>query len=234
VERALREGNHGDHYSQPGCENGRTGTPASDWTLLREYQGWFTTAPKSPDIASVAKLDLRPVLVLTGESDAQKMVFYDQVPDGQHLLVFGATPTRQEAPLGTPEMIEPAPADNYHRWWNNFWGVVEAGSPPKAGEWTPRKSVRSLVQHAHKQGLWIRFYTLEGVLVPQLSSFGWVRNYNFGSSDAVAKRWTAAIVAGVDFIATDQYEDLAAVIEKNSSKTARAARDELPTRQAFQ
>ncbi len=223
VERALHEGNHGDWPIITLNLDVKTEEPEhlqAIWTLLREYQDWLTTAPKSPDITIVAQLDLRPVLVLTGESDAQKKVFYDQVPYGQHLLVFGAAPTHQEAPLGTPEVIEPLPADNYHRWWNNFWGVVEAGGPSKAGEWTPTKEerLRGLVQYAHKQGLWIRFYTLDGVPVPQLSSFGWFRNYNFGSRDAVAKRWTAAIAAGVDFIATDQYEELSELIMKKSGK----------------
>jgi hypothetical protein len=36
---------------------------------------------------------------------------------------------------------------------------------------------------------------------------GWSPGYNFRSLDAVRIRWRAAIAAGVDFIATDQYED---------------------------
>jgi hypothetical protein len=223
VERALREGNHGDWPIITLNLDLKTEEPEhlhAIWDLLREYQNWLTSAPKSRHITAVAKLDLRPVLVLTGESDAQKKVFYDQVAEGQNLLVFGATPTHQEAPLGAPEMIEPSPGDNYHRWWNNYWGVVEAGGPAKAGEWTPSKEnrLRSLVQYAHKQGLWIRFYTLDGVTVPELSSFGWFRNYNFGSREAVTKRWTAAIAAGVDFIASDQYEALSELIKMKSSK----------------
>jgi hypothetical protein len=35
--------------------------------------------------------------------------------------------------------------------------------------------------------------------------------YNFGSLDAVRIRWRAAIDAGVDFIATDQYEDFSRI-----------------------
>ena len=36
---------------------------------------------------------------------------------------------------------------------------------------------------------------------------GWTPGYNFKSLDAARTRWRAAIAAGVDFIATDQYED---------------------------
>jgi len=42
------------------------------------------------------------------------------------------------------------------------------------------------------------------------SSHGWFHNYNFGSLEAARLRWRAAIRAGVDFVAVDQYEDFAA------------------------
>ena len=59
-------------------------------------------------------------------------------------------------------------------------------------------------------GYWIRFYTLDGFTPNE--DHGWDEGYNFGSREAVAARWSAAISAGVDFIATDQYEDLAGVL----------------------
>ena len=36
-------------------------------------------------------------------------------------------------------------------------------------------------------------------------------SYNFGSLEAVRHRWRAAIAAGVDFVATDQYEEFAKI-----------------------
>ncbi len=222
IEHALREGNHGDWPLITLNLDLKTEEPEhleAIWKLLSEYQGWLTTAVKSRDVGMVAKLEVKPILVLTGESDDQKKVFYDKVAEGDRLLVFGATPTHAETPKDSPEAIEPSAADNYHRWWNNYWGVVESGGPSKAGEWTPAKQnrLRELVQYAHKQGLWIRFYTLDGAPVAQLSSFGWFRNYNFGSHEAVETRWRAAMAAGVDFIATDQYEDLAELIKNQSA-----------------
>jgi hypothetical protein len=67
----------------------------------------------------------------------------------------------------------------------------------------------SLVEHAHANGLWIRFYTLDGATKDELSCHGWFRSYNFGSLAAAQQRWRAAQSAGVDFIASDQYELLA-------------------------
>jgi glycerophosphoryl diester phosphodiesterase len=84
---------------------------------------------------------------------------------------------------------------------------VENGGATRAGEWTPEdeQRLRSLVSHAHANQLWIRFYTLNGH-DPADESQGWGAGYNFGSREQAEKRWRAAIDAGVDFIATDQYE----------------------------
>jgi hypothetical protein len=45
---------------------------------------------------------------------------------------------------------------------------------------------------------------------------GWGDSYNFGSRDAVEVRRKAALDAGVNLIATDQYEDLAAFVKKRN------------------
>ena len=93
---------------------------------------------------------------------------------------------------------------------------MEAGGPAKAGPWTTEKKKRltELVSYAHKQGLWIRFYTLDGASPAELSCRGWFRSYNFGSRASVDLRWRAAVNAGVDYIATDQYEELADFLRK--------------------
>lgn len=181
------------------------------WALLNKYRDWITTAVKSADEQKVEALDIKPLLVLTGESDKQESVFYRDVPVGQRLLVFGAVHTHTADPMAAPEVLEPNPASNYRRWWNNSWAVVEQGGQTQAGDWTSEDELRlrSLVEHAHANGLWIRFYTLDGATKEELSCHGWFRNYNFGSLSSVQRRWRAAQNAGVDFIASDQYELLA-------------------------
>jgi hypothetical protein len=66
--------------------------------------------------------------------------------------------------------------------------------------------LRALVERAHANGLWIRFYTLDGATEAELSCHGWDHGYNFGSLDAARTRWRAAIAAHVDYLASDQYE----------------------------
>ena len=102
-----------------------------------------------------------------------------------------------------------ARATNYRRWSNNAWSIVETGGQNKAGEWTAedRARLKRLVKEAHDRKLWIRFYTLNGHAAELGEANGWGRSYNFGSLEAARERWRAAIQAGVDFVATDQYAE---------------------------
>ena len=110
-----------------------------------------------------------------------------------------------------PEQLLSETPTNYRRWWNNSWFEVEEGGQTKAGDWTAEdnRRLRALVDHAHRLGFWIRFYTLDGFA--QEDNRGWDAGYNFGSREAVEQRWKAALTAGVNLIATDQYEDLSAL-----------------------
>jgi hypothetical protein len=56
----------------------------------------------------------------------------------------------------------------------------------------------------------VRFYTLNGHLKGQ--GKGWTESYNFGSIEAARVRMEAARDAGVEFIASDQYEELGRVL----------------------
>ena len=171
------------------------------WSLLTEYRPWLTTASRQTDVRDVQPLDVGPVLVLTGDSDAQRRVFYEAVPVGEELLVFGAVHRRR------------ARISNYRRWSNHPWTHVEPAGQAHAGAWTAASAARldRLVRSAHDAGLWIRFYTLDGH-DPRDTSGGWAPGYNFGSEKAARERWLAAIHAGVDFIAVDEYETFAATL----------------------
>jgi hypothetical protein len=70
-------------------------------------------------------------------------------------------------------------------------------------------------------GFWVRFYALDG-FAPS-DDQGWGQGYNFGSREAVIPRWKAAIAAGVNFIATNQYEGLATYLKEDAKQLRPAA-----------
>jgi hypothetical protein len=181
------------------------------WELLGEYEAWITTAVKTDDPHRLSAFDMKPLLVLTEDSDAQEEVFFSRVPVGAKLRLFGSGHTNAPRTLAAEELLT-EPATNYRRWWNNSWAEVEEGGQTRAGAWTKADAarLRALVDHAHRMGYWIRFYTLDGFAAG--SGKGWEAGYNFGSPAAARVRWRAAMEAGVNMIATDQYEDLGALL----------------------
>src|ERR1035437_4870474 len=93
VEKALRDGNHGEWPLITLNLDFKDNKPehlAAVLALLRKYQPWLSTAVKRGSGTEVQPLDVKPVLVLTGDADAQQTVFYDQLQDGDRVLVFGA------------------------------------------------------------------------------------------------------------------------------------------------
>jgi hypothetical protein len=199
------------------------------WDLLGEYQSWITTAVKGSDPSKLAPFEMKPLMVWTEDSDAQEEVFFHQVPVGTKLRLFGSAhtnaqpgSTREErnhlVATVVPDKLLSEHPTNYRRWWNNSWFEVEEGGQHAAGEWTTAddRRLRALVDHAHDLGYWIRFYTLDGFAPGE--DRGWGDGYNFGSRAAVELRWKAALAAGVDLIATDQYEDFAPFVKLHTPK----------------
>jgi hypothetical protein len=168
------------------------------WRVLGAYEPWIATAEKTADPTRLSPFDMKPILVLTEDADVQQQIFFDRLPVGAKLRVFGS---------GHTDKI--VPATNYRRWLNYSWHAVEPEGQQKAGDWTEADAARlqALVDGAHRLGYWIRFYTLDGFTPAE--SQGWFEQYNFGSRAAVEIRWKAALAAGVDLIASDQYEEIA-------------------------
>lgn len=187
--------------------------------LLTKYQAWLTTTTRTSDVSHVEKLTAGPILVLNGPSDAQQNVFYDEIPVGGKLLTFGAVHTDVHDLAAPANKIETENATNYRRWWNNSWTVIEPEGQPHAMVWTPEKNVRLklFVAQAHARGLWIRFYTLDGATKTEQSANGWFGGYNFPSLDTARRRWIDCIRDGVDYLASDQYELVSALVRKMAS-----------------
>jgi hypothetical protein len=190
------------------------------WDLLGRHRSWLTTAERVADEARVMPLVPGPLLVLTENGERQAETFFTRVPVGERLRLFGTVPApafpeaktseARAAALfaASPRTLIPSGATNYRRWTNFPWAVVEKGGQAQAGPWTAEDEarLRAVVTRAHDLGLWVRFYTINGH--PPNHGQGWTESYNFGSIEAARARLQAAIDAGVEFIATDQYEEL--------------------------
>jgi hypothetical protein len=186
------------------------------WDLLGRYERYLTTAVKTGRPGQPSPLRVGPLLVLTESGDGQERDFFERLPAGATLRIFGTVPppalddeTKKRVHELPVEALIPSGVTDYRRWTNSPWAAVEAGGPDEAGAWTGADAARldALVARAHDLGLWIRFYTLNGHAAAE--SLGWSDSYNFGSREAVAVRWDAARRSGVDFVATDQYEAFA-------------------------
>ncbi len=145
------------------------------WELLGRHERWLTTAPRVAGDAT-QPFTPGPLLVLTENGAGQSAVFYDEVPVGGRLRIFGTVPpavltnsTDREAQFdaainASPETLIPSGTTNYRRWINFSWMVVERGGQARAADWTTAddRRLRSIVSRAHDLGLWVRFYTLNG------------------------------------------------------------------------
>ena len=186
------------------------------WDLLGRYERYLTTTVKGSTAGSPSQLRVGPLLVLTESGPGQEDSFFTRHAGGTTLRLFGTVPppdldddARKRRHEMHPETLIASGTTDYRRWVNLPWSAVEAGGPAEAGAWTDgdEARLRALVTRAHALGLWIRFYTLNGH--PPDESLGWSDSYNFGSPAAVQARWQAVMRAGVDFVATDQYEAFA-------------------------
>jgi hypothetical protein len=194
------------------------------WDLLGRYESWLTTAERPADDAEVTPFVPGPLLVLTEAGEGQADAFHARVPVGGRLRLFGTVPPatfpdatssseRAAAAFSAPpDVLIATGATSYRRWTNFPWAVVELGGQANAGPWTgdDERRLQAIVRRAHEMGLWVRFYTLNGH--PPGKGLGWTESYNVGSLEAVEARWRAAIAAGVELIATDQYEELARML----------------------
>jgi hypothetical protein len=194
------------------------------WQLLERHQAWLSTAPRGANPSTVMPVTPGPLLVLTENGGGQEASFYAPLREGERMLIFGSAPAPEVTRIedrdkrtralasASPDSLIPDPPTNFRRWVNFSWQVIELGGQPNAASWTKLDAARlkAIVDRAHDLGYAVRFYTLNGHEPHEHRELG--EGYNFGSKDAVYERWHAAAAAGVDLIATDQYEMLGAVL----------------------
>ena len=130
MEQALHDGNKGDWpliTLNLDFKTDEAAHHAAVWKLLGDYESWLCTAERSTDRFQMMPLRAGPLLVLTGEADSQERDFYDLIPVGGRLRVFGAIHSVEADPSVPPAKVIVGHATNYRRWWNNPWSVVEKG-----------------------------------------------------------------------------------------------------------
>jgi hypothetical protein len=231
MEKALKDGNKGNWpivtlYLD--IKNDPVEHLESIAKTLAQYDDWITTATKPADGSQQAPLDVKPMMVLVEDKvdDIKQEFFYDRVPVGGKVKVFGSVtkpgPTKDmklskaEATdymyTLTPEQVITQKANTYRRWFGGDWALIEKGGETKGGAWTKENDarLRKLVEYGHRMGYFVSFYCLDGYT--QEENQGWDKDYNLGSKQMVMSRWKAAISAKPDFISTDQYEELSKMI----------------------
>jgi hypothetical protein len=113
-----------------------------------------------------------------------------------------------------PEELVTRRADNWRRWFGTDWNFIELSGPTHGADWNAATEarVKKFVDYGHSLGYLVSFYEINGFTESQ--NRGWTAEYNFGSPEAARLRWNAVVAAHADFVATDQYEDLAQFIRK--------------------
>lgn len=195
--------------------------------MLDRHAAWLTTAVKQDDIQKQSPLKVGPMMVLVEDktNDIKQQFFYDKVPVGSKIRVFGSVTKPLENPTHMPkrdyinslasvpmDQVTTQKADNYHRWWGLDWAYVELGGEEHHDAWgaEQEKRLKNIVSYGHSLGYLMSFYCLDGFTPDQ--NQGWEEEYNFGSPSDAATRWKATIEAGADMISTDQYEALSKMI----------------------
>jgi hypothetical protein len=234
VEKALKDGNKGNWPLITLYLDIKNDPPehlAAINGMLDRYDAWLTKAEKTADITKQSPLELKPMMVIVEDKqgDIKQKAFYDDIPAGGKIRVFGSAEKFDENPQKLPrerkeeavammagrdpEQLVSKKADNWRRWYGVNWAFVEKGGQTKAGAWTKESEakMKKFVDYGHRLGYFVSFYCLNGYTAAE--DQGWDAGYNFGAKDKVTTRWQAVARAHADFISTDQVEDVAKIIQ---------------------
>ncbi len=143
-----------------------------------------------------------PLTVILSENAAAIALFEKLTPPGEPYLAMAIREPPDRKWKDDIRDYFPEPATPFHRLFNFDWRNVERDPNPNAGPWTAAESARleTIVNLAREKGYWTRAWTLNATTTM------WGTGRNFGSRAALLQRWRAARAAGLDCIATDEYE----------------------------
>jgi hypothetical protein len=222
VERALRENQRSTwpliilHFD---VKDNRPELHHAVWELLGEYQDWITTAENTSDPSVLAPLDPKPLLVLTEDNDAQEQVFFKQVPAGARLRLFGSAhtaklgrdrPRKERTPRHTSAgSAACGEADQLSPLVEQLVVGVEEGGQQRRGRLDRlRRPAPSRLGGPQLTGLAFGcgFIRWTGLARKRITA-----GTKATTSDRAGRPdpLESGLSAGVDLIATDQYEDLA-------------------------
>jgi hypothetical protein len=230
MEKALKEGNKGNWplitlYFD--IKNDPVEHLEAISKALDKYDAWLTKAVKTDDITKMSPLELKPMILILEDkqNDIKQEFFYDRVPVGGKIRAFGSAVKFDANPTHLPRearaerlanMLKFQPdrllmkrADNWRRWFGTDWNFIELCGPDHGKDWSASAAarVKQFVDYGHSLGYLVSFYHINGFSAAE--NQGWTDEYNFGSKEAATLRWKAALDSHADFIATDQYEDVA-------------------------
>ncbi len=162
--------------------------------LLSQRRALVTTAAD--------QLDWGPLtVILTGNNRAIAQFEKLSAAGGPYLAMGNREPPERKFREEVAGYI-PEPATAFYRVFNFEWKHVEREPNDRAGAWRPAERARlgELVRAAHRKGYWLRAWTLNA------TATDWGTSQRFGARQALLERWRAAEQAGVEMIATDEYE----------------------------
>ena len=172
------------------------------YALLDKYRELLTTAGKRGDAPGETPLRFGPLtVILTGDNSAIAQ-FEELAPPGEPYLAIGNREPPERKFQENVAAYIPQPATAFYRVFNFEWKHIERDPNPKAGAFTPAERARleALVKLAHAKGYWVRTWTLNA------TSLDWGTDHNFGTKQGLLERWRACLEAGVEMVATDEYE----------------------------
>jgi glycerophosphoryl diester phosphodiesterase len=133
-------------------------------------------------------------VLLTGDRGAVAAFERRNRGNGPYLAMGDEEPPGREYRESIADYL-PAAATAFYRVFNFDWKHVEPDREARKQGPLPKAALarlKTLVDLAHQRGYWLRAWTLNGP--------------TFGGREGLLERWRAAREAGVEMVATDEYE----------------------------